>query len=94
MHKADMIERLLENTIETILEEPALETLRAMLMSGFPGFERMSLTSLAQEMRLRGLLDFEEPERIDDAEFDDDEEDDDEEDEERIHLLDCAHAPR
>ncbi len=78
MNRQRMIEQLVNAATEAILTDPALDALKNLLERGFGGYRQMSDTALRREMQLRGLLDFDEPER-DDTEFDDDDEDDDEE---------------
>jgi len=78
MERAEMIRRLVDANLEIGLEQGDLAWLRAILTDGFPGYGRLTDAGLAREMRLRGLLEFDEPEM--DVDFDDDpdpEEDDD-----------------
>lgn len=70
MNRDEMIRQLTDATLETVLSDPDLATLRSMLGKGFCGYETMSEERLRREMQLVGLL-----------EFDDDEEDDDEDEE-------------
>lgn len=73
-----MIERLIDATVEAMIDDPRHAGLRAMLDRGFGGFRAMSDAALAREMQLRGLMAFDEPEPSDDDYEDDDTEDEDE----------------
>jgi hypothetical protein len=76
-NKQDMIDALVRFSIESVLENR--DWLEKIFADGIAGFNRLSETQLMQEMRFRGLLDFEdEPETLDDEEMEDDEDLDEE----------------
>ena len=79
MNRKEMIDRLVDATLASMLADPDLVVLRGVLEKGCRGYTRMSSRALERELQLRGLLDFDEPEPGED--FDDDDEDfDDDED--------------
>jgi hypothetical protein len=78
MERVEMIRRIVDASIDIALRERDFAWLRTILSDGFPGYGRLTDAGLAREMRLRGLLEFDEPEL--DVDFDDDPDPDDDED--------------
>jgi hypothetical protein len=87
MERKRMIEQLIESTVTCALGDPELVWLKAMLVKGFVGYEKMSSESLKREMQLRGLLDFDDPEPEDEFDDDDDNELEDEFEDENERLV-------
>ena len=70
-NKQQMIDALVKFSIETVRENS--EWLEKIFADGIAGFNRLSEAQLMQEMRFRGLLEFDdEPAPLDDEEDDDD----------------------
>jgi len=72
MNKQEMVDRLVTHSLRALSEEPDQEGLGELYRKGFADFANMPERRLRQELEFRGLVDFDEPEQIDDGEVDDD----------------------
>jgi len=88
-NRQQMIERLVEAALASAIADPDHEWLRGMLENGFAGYRRMPTPALGEEMRFRGLLEFDEPEPVDE----DDDEDEDDEDERLVMMSGMVALP-
>ncbi len=61
-----MIERLVNFSVETALQNPQAEWTRRILGNGFDGFRHLPSKKLERELQLRGLIGYEEPDDIPD----------------------------
>lgn len=65
MNRNEMIERLVNFSVETALQNPQAgpqsDLLREIFEKGLDGFRRMPMKNLERELQLRGLIGYDEP---------------------------------
>lgn len=67
MTKQEMVKKLVEHSVAAALREPDGIWLREIFERGTAGFANLPRAALRLEMELRGLLEFREPEALDDG---------------------------
>jgi hypothetical protein len=68
MTKHEMVRKLVTHSVDIALHENQCDLLQTLFEKGFTGFNNMPRERLETEMRLRGIISFQEP----DEEFDSD----------------------
>ncbi len=68
MNKQEMVDRLVTHALQTRSDEPVHDGSRQCRPKTCPDFAKMSERLLERELQFRGLLDFDEPELVDDNE--------------------------
>jgi hypothetical protein len=71
MKKQEMIDRLVTHALQTWADEPARERSRTGHPERGPDYSKLPERLLKRELQLRGLIDFDEPELVDEDDADD-----------------------